>query len=93
MGIFFFLFLCLLAFEDLARQGGGGVGGGGGSRPTQGFASKKKKSVEYIMNQDSIRKKKSSLHCTYFIPLLCAFYLPSMQGATGPFDPTTPPVQ
>lgn len=45
------------------------------------------------MNPDSIREKKSSLYCRYFILLLCAFYLPSMQGATGPFDPMTPPVQ
>lgn len=29
-------------------------------------------------------RKKRSFSCIYFIPLLCAFYLPSTQGATGP---------
>lgn len=45
-----------------------------------------KQKIEHVTNQWENRRK-SGLYCTYFILLLCAFYLPHMQG-----DSTTPPV-
>lgn len=75
----FFSFLCLLTFEDWLDQSED-------LHQNNNNNNNNKKKIEHVTNQWENRRK-SGLYCTYFILLLCAFYLPHMQG-----DSTTPPV-
>lgn len=75
MGFFFFC-ACLKTWL------GGGGWGGGFSTKTRICKQKKKKCRVY--HESRLNKKRSNLHCTYFIPLLCAFLFTVHAGCHRP---------